>query len=303
MLPPSGSKNPAMRFKVVVLPQPEGPSTDVISPSRNSIDMSSTAATLSNRLRRPSTRTLGIPPSLCVVGDRDRPPFGLLYFSAARAAPQHLDAELERPTAVLARDPFGRIAIAPLDRRHQGLCIGYDFLGASRAGQRRAGELADLLLQMLEQPIDRLITGGTEDRQLELPRELPQLLDVGGRARRLHLFVNRTQLGELDLTCILRRQARRHAFQRFARIVDLEQLLLIDGFYRQRVAGLQRDQILGLKLAQRLAHGRLADAELPGELVRAQPCSGLEHIGNYSFAQHRIGGLGCVADVRETIDE
>src|SRR5579862_4106066 len=148
MVQPSGSRKPAIRLRVVVLPQPEGPSTEVSSPSRNSTDTSSTATASPKRLHSLSSRTLGIASAL--------------RRSGARGVVQHLHAQLERAPAVLARNPLGCVAVPLLDRRQQRLRIGDDLLGAPGMRQGGAAELADLLLQMLEQPIERLVAGGAE---------------------------------------------------------------------------------------------------------------------------------------------
>src|SRR4051812_18526633 len=52
MLPSSGRSNPAIRRSVVVLPHPDGPSSDMNSPASTSRSMWSTATTSSKRLVR-----------------------------------------------------------------------------------------------------------------------------------------------------------------------------------------------------------------------------------------------------------
>src|SRR5258705_482675 len=53
--PASGNSKPAMVLRVVVFPQPEGPSSAISSPSRTSRCRSSTATTLPKRFVRPLT--------------------------------------------------------------------------------------------------------------------------------------------------------------------------------------------------------------------------------------------------------
>ena len=88
-----------------------------------------------------------------------------------KVADQISDAVLD---FCLKHDPLSRVAVALLDRRQQGLRIGDHFLGAPGLRQGGAAELADLLLQVLEQPIERLVAGRAEQRQLELAE------DIGG---------------------------------------------------------------------------------------------------------------------------
>jgi len=58
--PPSGSSNPAAKRRVVVLPQPEGPSRVKISPGKIEKLTPSTALTVWNRFKTPrNSRTAG----------------------------------------------------------------------------------------------------------------------------------------------------------------------------------------------------------------------------------------------------
>src|SRR5262249_14971235 len=78
--PAVGSTKPAMRRKVVVLPQPEGPSRQTSSPCSMRSDTSSTTGDLSYRLVKfrsstGATQSLlappasaGVPPALCQAG-------------------------------------------------------------------------------------------------------------------------------------------------------------------------------------------------------------------------------------------
>src|SRR5437868_12575735 len=65
MRPPSGFSRPATQRNVVVLPQPEGPSSVTISPAATSKSMPATAATVSLRVLKilvsPSTRIMSSP--------------------------------------------------------------------------------------------------------------------------------------------------------------------------------------------------------------------------------------------------
>src|SRR5215218_8936514 len=76
MRPALGCSNPATSRRVVVLPQPEGPSRENSSPPCTCRSMPSTAVTSSNRLTSPTSRTSPppIPPLSATVPRRDRKP-------------------------------------------------------------------------------------------------------------------------------------------------------------------------------------------------------------------------------------
>src|SRR5262249_6185430 len=71
----------------------------------------------------------------------------------------------------------------------------------------------------------------------------------------------------------------------------------------ESISGTHRDQIFCLELAQRLADGRLADAELLGEFVRAQPGARNQNVVQDRLAQNRISRFGGRAALGKAVDE
>src|SRR5215469_7692940 len=117
--PASGSTKPAIERKVVVLPQPLGPSSDTSSPSPISILRSSIAVVAPNRLVNPPTVTV-------VIAAASRPP----YVANAGSASRHfLVPAIDDRVAVLVcripvehHDLFGPLTI----ERDQRLQIVWD---------------------------------------------------------------------------------------------------------------------------------------------------------------------------------
>src|SRR4051812_15649437 len=96
MLPRSGSRNPAIMFSVVVLPQPLGPSSVMNSPSSTRRARSLTAWKLPNRFSRPRSSSAG------TSGSRDLlPAFDDLV---ALAADQAAVGQVERLHLLGRRD-------------------------------------------------------------------------------------------------------------------------------------------------------------------------------------------------------
>src|SRR5262249_19656701 len=134
---------PAIRLSMVVLPQPEGPRTEVILPSSNVTETSRTAGSAPYCLRSRSSvmATMMTPPcSFRSVGpdslERDLFRKPVSHFSGSccsgrRRASHHLQPQLERAAPIGARDPLGGVGIALLERAQQVAAEGGDFLVAA----------------------------------------------------------------------------------------------------------------------------------------------------------------------------
>src|SRR5688572_4802163 len=91
--PDVGNSNPPIIRRVVVLPHPDGPSSEKNSPARTSRDTPSTARTSPKRFSRSMRRISAVATSLGAIIGRPEPTFGT--WDAARGVP--LSATSPRP--------------------------------------------------------------------------------------------------------------------------------------------------------------------------------------------------------------
>ena len=111
------------------------------------------------------------------------------------------------------------------------------------------------------------------------PVERDVVLGERVRVVRAHRLAHRLELdlerGHVALE-LLRREPRGELLERGANRVDLDQLLLVDHAHARAAKRLRLDEPQQLEVAQRLAHGRLARAELLRDPRLDEPLARLE---------------------------
>jgi tricarballylate dehydrogenase len=170
---------------------------------------------------------------------------------------------------VLACRRLGRVGVARLDRREDGLVLGVRRHAAALDAHRRAAEQRHRAPQAQQGTLEIAVARRPVEERVELPVELGQPARVIGernlRGDELPDFI------DLDVRRVPGDQARRHALQHAAEIIELHRRLMVERRDDRTRARHDRDQAFRLQPADRLAHRRAADTELARQLRLAQP--------------------------------
>src|SRR5918994_2173212 len=163
MWPSVGSSKPPIIRSVVVLPQPDGPSSAKKAPRGISTEIPSTATASSNRLTTPSSRTSAVAAAVAVTGRA--------YRGAYRAAKRSLDA-----LSGVRRHHHEHRSLGEL---HDDLHRAPDVLGEDRGGEPVAHAVGHL---------DRVVVGrerlhGDDRAEHLVLDDLGVLADVGDDGR------------------------------------------------------------------------------------------------------------------------
>ncbi len=129
---------------------------------------------------------------------------------------------------------------------------------------------------------------------MELQIELDLDLDVAGRRRDTHALDQRLQIVEVARLYSRLSQVDHGGLEQRAEAVDLAHVLRRERADEGTTVRLDDDQVFGLELAQRLAHGAMADTHLARDLGFREVVAGLvyarEHRltnGTRNFAAER----------------